>query len=260
MTAFVRSLRSEWLKQRRGLVSWFLLGGAFFVPTIIFAIRLRRRAELPAIFQAERFWETLWSTAWESIAILILPLLVIVTTSWMTQLEYRNDAWKQLHATPQRLITIFLAKLVVILARTVQVVALINLAFYLLGVLPAVVFADVSYPSSPIPWSLFLERNLRYWVDILPIVALQYLMALRLRNILAPLAAGLAVWLFGLGAISWDYNYLVPTVYGSLDYLVDSGYRTFPHLPANIPQLATLCFVLLTAVGYWIYASKKERG
>jgi lantibiotic transport system permease protein len=260
VTAFLRSLRGEWLKRRRSLVSWLIFGSAFFVPAIILAARLHRPDQLSAVYEADGFWEKLWTAAWESMTILILPMVIPLVVSLITQIEYRNNTWKQVHASPQALATIFLAKLTVILIVVAELFLLFNVAIYLTGVLPALLFREVPLPVSPIPFRLFLDRDLRYLVDCLPIVAVQYMLALRFRSFVAPLGIGMALWVLSVGTLSTPYNYFVPYSYCGMDYLVDEGYRVFPNLPASPSALAAGCFALFTLAAYLAYALKADKG
>lgn len=50
----------------------------------------------------------------------LLPMGLILATSLITQMEFRNNTWKQLHTTPQKYSTIFTAKFIVIIGLTLQ--------------------------------------------------------------------------------------------------------------------------------------------
>src|SRR5215216_6690727 len=97
---FINSFQSEWLKKKRSLASWLVLVGAFFTPLIILLVRLKNYQAMPKIYAAEDFWTKLWFTTWESMTILLLPMGIILATALIVQLEYKNNAWKQLHTTP----------------------------------------------------------------------------------------------------------------------------------------------------------------
>src|SRR5215218_1949835 len=131
------SFSSEWLKRKRSYTMPVAAGSAFFIQKIIFLSRFRRIDALPSLYQAPRFWEGLWLQAWESMGFMILPMAIMLVASLIAQSEYRNNTWKQLHASPQPLATIFAAKLAVILIVVVQLIVWFNLALYLAGILPA---------------------------------------------------------------------------------------------------------------------------
>lgn len=255
---FIDSFQSEWLKKKRSLAAWLVVGGAFFTPLIITVARFKNRHALPQAYAAEDFWQHAWNQAWESMAVFLLPVGIILATGLIVQIEYKNNAWKQLHATPQRLTTVFFAKLLVILIMLVQVFALFNLGFYLSVMIPALVFSDVSFPAAPLPWRDFWAANVNFFVCCLPIVALQYLIGLQFRNFLVPIGVGFAVWFLGIGLLSWEYSFLFPYVHGAIKFLTATGHFK-REIPVGIELLALCYFAAFTAAGCFLYVTKKEK-
>jgi hypothetical protein len=257
--AYRHALASEWLKRRRSLTTWLVAGSAGFAPTIILLSRFRRPNVVPAVYADARFWELLWRQACESLAVLILPLAVMLLVSLITQIEDRNNAWKQVHAAPLPLPVIYLAKLTVILVLVAALILLHTAAIYAAAVVPAVVLPNVSWPGQPFPLLAFVTRDVDFFIDTLPIVAIQYGLALRFRTFVAPLAIGMAMWILSIGTISWSYNYLIPYSYAALDYLMVEYRRTLP-LPASPRVIAAACFFVFTVAGYVVYASRRDKG
>src|SRR6185369_15854857 len=217
--SFINSFQSEWLKRKRSLASWLVLVGAVFVPLIILTARIKNYSDLSKLYGSEAFWQTHWNQSWEVMAIILLPLGVVLATSLITQLEYKNNAWKQLHTTPQKLTTVFFAKLAVILTMMVALFVLFNLAVYLSAIVPPLIFTNVSYPAAPLPLAHFLNENAKFFIDCLPILALQYLISLQFKNFLVPIGVGLIVWVLGIGLLSWEYSYLIPYSYCAFDFM-----------------------------------------
>lgn len=259
-TTLRHALRAEWIKRRRSLLWPLILGAAFFTPTIILAARLRRLDQMGAIYRAPDFWERLWTMTWESIVILILPTVIMLLTSLIVQIEFRNNAWKQVHASPQTLATVFTAKLLVILAVVAQLMALFCVAIFVTASLPALLLADVPFPGGSIPYALFGERLLRFYIDSLPIVGLQYALSLRFRNFIVPLGIGMAIWILAVGLFNTSINYLIPYAYPLMDYMVDARYKAYPDLPASVPAMAFGSFVAFCLVGFGLYARDSDRG
>ena len=255
---FLSGLSSEWLKRRRSLTWPLIAGSACFIPAIIFLSRFRHVETLPALYRAPRFWEQLWRQSWEAMALMILPLAIMLLASLLAQVEYRNNAWKQVHATPQPLAAIFTAKLVVLLVLVALLILCFNVAIYAAGALPAILFDGVSLPGA-LRAGYFLDRNVRFFLDVLPIVALQFVMAILFRSFLAPLGIGMGLWIFSVGTMSWRYSWTIPYSAASLDYLSVEYQRTVP-LPASPSAIALAWFVVFTVVGYVLYSRKRERG
>jgi hypothetical protein len=254
--SFFYCFQSEWLKKRGSLSAWLVIIGAFFTPAIVTVVKLVRHRSLYAESISPNFWESLWSSSWESIAIFLLPLGVILAVSLLVQIEFKNNTWKQLHTVPQSLTNIFLAKLAVITVMIVQFLLLFNLGVYLSGVLPCLL-TGVPYPKEPIPYLHFLKDDLHYFADCLPILGLEYLISLQSANFMVPIGSGIVLWIFSLSLLNWSYAYLFPYAYCGLNYLKNLGRYT---QPVNFHVLAVGYFVVFTITSYVLYVNKKHKG
>jgi len=193
-------------------------------------------------------------------ALFLLPLGVILTTSLITQIEYKNNTWKQLHTLPLSGANIFFSKLVVIVVMMLGFFVLFNVGIYLSAVIPWLVIGGVPYPHAPIPYQYFIEQNLYYMLNCLPVIALQYLISLQFKNFLVPVGTGFIFWIGALAALSWKYGYIIPYTYCMFTYL-KSGVVNRAVMPTvNIHLLAVIYFVLFTIIGYVLFISKKEKG
>ena len=260
IATLIASIRSEWLKQKRSLTIWLVLGGGLLIPGLILAIRILRPAGLPELYRAAGFWERLSTQMWESMSVFIMPLVIILCASLIAQLEYRNNTWKQVHATPQPLAAIFVSKLVVILSMVALLFVCFNAGIYLSGMGPAILFSAVDAPASPIPYALFFKQNAVFFIDSLPIVGLQYLLALRFRNFMVPMGVGMAIWILSIGALPWEYNYILPYSHAVIDYTATVPSRVSHALPVAAPVIAAAYFLVFTVAGYVVYALKGDKG
>lgn len=260
MSLFLRSLAAEWLKTRRSLASWVVLGGALFVPALILTARLFHHTGLDTRYQAPDFWVSHWTQTMESVAILVLPLFVVVTTALVLHLETANNAWKQLHASPQPLVTGFFAKLCVMLGLLLQFFVALNAAMIVGALVPAWVLPSVSLPAAPIPARLLAERSLLLFLDTLPVVAVQYGIGLRFRNVLAPIGAGIAIWIVSVGMLSWRRAYLLPYDHAALDFFRLAKPELNHAAAVNLPALALAVFAAALLADLVIYLRSRERG
>ncbi|MGD9563846.1 MAG: ABC transporter permease [Pyrinomonadaceae bacterium] len=259
MVSFVNSFRSEWLKRRRSLASWLVVVGALFMPAMTLLRLVNDREKLPELYAQENFWTVIWGQNWQSMNLMLLPIGIILAVGLITQIESKNNAWKQLHTTPQSLTTIFFAKFSVILVMALQVFLLFNLGMFIVGIIPAVLFGNVPLPTGELPLMHFLQKNLHYFINTLPILGLQYVLSLQFKNFLVPLGAGFAIWLAGAISLSWKYSYLFPYLHGGIDFIVGGGQLDLV-LPINMQLLSLIYFAMFTTTGYLLYLFKKERG
>lgn len=253
-------VRSEWLKRKRSFATTLVVGGSLFTPAIVAVVRLLYRRGLPAIYASETFWRGLWSSCWESMAVFFLPMAAILITSLVAQIEFRANAWKQVHAQPVSMAAIFTAKLAVIAILLVQFLALFNAAIYVSGMLPAWILTAVPFPhGSFAALPLWRETSL-YFVHCLPIVALQYLIALRAANVLVPIGAGFLAWVGALALVSSRYAVWWPYSYTIIQYVRDKPKGAHLAAYTNLPWIAAACFVVITAISYVLFITKPEKG
>lgn len=257
---FVPAFHSEWLKRKRSFASALVIGGSLFTPAIIIAVRLIHHRGLPALYAMEKFWPELWRASWESMAVFFLPLGAILATSLITQIEFRSNAWKQLHTLPLSTAVIFLAKLAVILVMLLEFLLLFNAGIYLAGIVPFALVPGVPHPKGAFTALPLLRENAFYFLECLPIIAVQYLMALRSNNILVPIGIGFAAWVGALAAVAskiaiwWPYGYTI------VHYLRDKPKGAHFAAYTHLHWLALGAFVALTLAGYAAFVLKPERG
>ena len=258
--ALVHAFQGEWLKKKRSLASWLVVIGGVFTPVLVILGRLIYRDRLPQLYAADGFWTLLWRNSWESMAIFLLPMAAILATSLITQIEFKNNAWKQVHALPIGPATIFFSKLAVVLLMLAQFLVVFNAAIYLSGVVPYLLVSGVPFPKNPIPFAHFLREDLLYFVDILPMVAAQYLISLRFKNFLVPVGAGFVAWVLALGVLRWKFGYLVPYTYCMFNYLKNEPVTKAVMPSVNFHWFAAGYFVVFTVLGFVLFVTKREKG
>jgi len=253
---FADSFSSEWLKKKRSASSFLIIAGAALIPLLVIVARMDDAGSLAAANRLPRIWEMLYGRCWQFMGLFLLPMGVILVTSLITQIEFRNNAWKQLCTTPQPLTIIFLAKLAVILVMLLEFFLLFNSGIWLTGVVPGLFFGRVSYPAEAFPFRIFLYGNGRFLLDCLPIVALQYLISLRWKNFLIPLGAGLGLYVASMAAVHWRYGYEVPYTYCAYESL---GPRALKK-GIDIHWWAAGYSAGLIILAYILYITRKEKG
>ena len=253
---FVYSFSSEWLKKKRSASSFLTIAGALLIPLLVIIARMDDHAALAVANQQPRIWETLFNRCWMFMGLFLLPMGVILATSLIAQIEFRNNTWKQLCTTPQSLTIIFLAKLAVILVMLLEFFVLFNLGIWLTGILPSLFFGGGSYPAETFPFKTFLYGNARFFLDCLPIVALQYGISMRWKNFLIPLGTGLGFYVASMVAVHWRYGYTIPYTYCAYESF---GSRALKK-GIDIHWWAAGYFLLLLVVAYIVYIRRKEKG
>lgn len=255
--SFLYCFKAEWIKKKGSLAAWLVIIGGFFTPAIrTCAAIYRSEATRKALLKPD-FWNNHWLASWDTIAMFLLPMGVILATSLVTQIEFKNNTWKQLHTTPQSYTNLFLAKLAVILVMLVQFLVIFTIGTYLSGIIPSLIISNAGWPTAAIPYSKIFSDSVYFFMDCLPIVAIQFLLSLQFKNFLVPVGMGMALWITAMVSLSWKYSYLVPFSQSALFYLKNSG-RITRDLPVH--EVALFYFTVMTIISYILYITKKEKG
>jgi lantibiotic transport system permease protein len=258
--SFLHAFHGEWLKRKRSFASTIVIAGSLFTPAIVVGVRLIHPENLPALYSKDSFWKNMWVASWESMAIFFLPLAAILATSLIAQIEFKSNAWKQVHALPLSTAVIFLSKLGVILVMMVQFLLLFNAGIYVSGMIPSLLVAGVPYPKGTFLSLPLLNENAHYFLACLPIVAAQYLMALRSSNALIPIGVGFMAWVAALAAISSKFSVWWPYSYTTIHYLRDKPKGTHFAAYSQLHWRALISFVLICIVSYILFITKNEKG
>lgn len=251
------SIQSEWIKKRHSSASWLTVVGALFIPALVLIKRLLNPHTLIESNSSATIWKVLYSQCWQYMSVFLLPMGIILTASLIAQIEFRNNAWKQVHTTPQSYTVLFLAKFCIVIIMLVQFFLLFNLGIVMAGIVPALLFADVPFPKQDFPFEAFLIGNSKFFLYSLPILSLQYLLSIHIRNFMVPIGIGFAMMIASLIAVSWKYGYFLPYTYCSKQFLINDN-RIDPEV--NIYAWAAGYFFLFTILNYILYINRKSRG
>lgn len=256
VTSFSHSFQSEWIKKRNTASSWMILIAALFMPILVLTIRSVSFESAKQEVVSPHFWQIIHYRNWVAMGMFLLPLTVILFTSLVASIEFRNNTWKLVHTLPQYFSTVFFSKLAVVIVMLIQLLFLFNIGIYLSAIVPSLIFKDVSFPSESFPWKSYLTSSFFFFLDCLPVVALQYLLSLHFKNFLVSIGIGFGLLIISLLALNWKYGYLVPYIYLPLSFKENQNYVDSQ---VNRHSCAIIYFVILTASSYLFYIFKKDK-
>lgn len=248
---FVRSLESELLKIKGSIIIWVSIFGGLLLP-VVFTLRFIFIEYHINLRSPEGAWEKLFSQNARGFVGFLIPIGVILICTLITQIEYKNNNWKQVHTTPQRYSTIFLAKFTTLFLLTIFVFLLLNIGILFHGVIPCLVL-EGSFPKHPIPFDFFISETLKCFVLTLPIIGFQYLLSLHYKNFMIAFGVGLTVYVGSMPGIKMgSIGYLSPYsfVLNYFDQIVETHHY----------WMALIYFVLLLIFSYVLYLNKEEKG
>jgi hypothetical protein len=253
---FLHSLQSEMLKTKRTAAVWLSFIGGFFIPLIDTIYCLNKGVCINSLSESGmNAWTVHFMSSMDKMASFLLPAGIILASSLLTQMEYKNNTWKQLHTTPQSYSMVFMSKFTAILILTLQFFLFFNLGVFLSGVIPCLV-SNGSFPDASIPWLFLIKANIKAFISCLPILALQYLLSFRFKNFVVPIGIGLVMLIGSLIALSWKHVYWSPYIHTMLHM---SPERPNPSgLGSHWWSLIQFAFIM--GISYIIYLKRKEKG
>ncbi len=254
---FLVNIRAEFLKTRRSAAWWLTIIGAAFIPAInVIKCAARPDFFLPALKNDP--WGTYLDYNWQIAASVLLLMYIMLVTSLIVQIEYRNNAWKQVYSSPRNYADIFFSKFVVIHFQIIACFILFNLlilisAYTINWLQPAFLFF-----SRDIPWEKMLALTWKMYLSALAVMAIQYWLSLRFRNFVIPLGIGLGVFIVGFMIRQWEQVIYFPYMYPLLAYFKNPGLA--PTTAYQVVTNSIIWFILVLSLGFWNIAGSREKG
>ena len=106
------SLQSELLKTKRTSSFYLCILLAMLFPALYLFGMLSNGGQIANLVKDP--WNLHLLEGWKALGFLVLPLFVILVSTLLPQIEYRNNTWKQLFASPQSLYNVFITKFIII--------------------------------------------------------------------------------------------------------------------------------------------------
>ena len=230
------SFRSELLKARTASIYLTLIGAA--VGPVMYLLNVlideneidaSEKDPLNAVF---KILSDMNGTA-------LFPLFVILICTLLPQIEYRNNAWKQVFASPQTKFNVFLAKFM-----NVQLLMLVFLIATHLFMFLTILGINFIKPTlnlfnHPLNGSTVWVNAVNAYILLLAVCAIQFWIGLRSRNFIVPIGIGFALWLAGtIMAVQYKSN---------LVYYFPYSFNAFPVSTKLKSQLTQVAW---TSLGY----------
>lgn len=247
------SLRSELLKTKRTASIYLVIAAAAFGPLMSMLDLL-----FDGVHPNDRavIFNKMLTSKFQMTGFLVLPLFLIMVSALLPQIEYKNNTWKQVLASPQPRVTIFLSKFI-----NFQLMIMLFLVANQLFMLVDAIILHFVEPSlgvlyQPLNGYDILMTTVNAFVGMLAMSAIQFWLGLRFRNFVATIAIGAALWITGTilvvqshtGFAAWfPYSY---HIYGN-----HPAYRPAQSAVTGSSLAYMVVFLLL---GYWDFRKRKR--
>jgi hypothetical protein len=252
--SYVLNTKVEFLKSKRTAAFWLTVIGAGFIPVINF-IRLVARPDVFTVRMKTNPWEIIIRDNWQVSTAFLWPIYVILVTSMLVQIEYKNNTWKQVYTSPRSTADIFFSKFLVTNTLIILCFLAFNISIILLSYLNGLIDKRYMFSSHAVPWAMLWALMWKIYVSVLSVTAIQYWLSLRIRNFIVPVGIGLAMLISAFILNSWDQLYLHPYIYPAIFY-----WPNFKHLVNNAEISNVIWFVIVITLSYLDTVNRKERG
>ncbi|MES1218813.1 MAG: ABC transporter permease [Bacteroidota bacterium] len=255
--SLIKSIRSEAIKAKRSSAFWLSVLGAAFLPVTFFLMYYFRAEHFVKALQLNP-WTLHFMQGWQALSAFLLPMFIILTCSLITQIEYKNNSWKQVFASPQTIGEIFFSKLITIHIMILFCFLLFNFFMILSAVAVNALNKEYTFFSHPTDWQALAKMNFKTYISILAISAIQYWLSLRFKNFIVPIGIGLAILITSLVILNWEHIYKVPYAYPLLTFQSIQGRKA--HLLQNHEWNSIGYFIFFTGLAFADMKYRKERG
>src|SRR5687767_5691886 len=220
---FLTDTRSELLKTRRTASFWLSILAAGFIPALFFTSYMvnpagahKQLAPMP--------WEMHFMWGWQALNSFLFPMYVVLICSLIPQIEYRNNTWKQVFASPRSTANIFFSKFLTVHLMIFFFFFLFNGFMLLSGVVANAINDQFNFFEKELPWKKLMQLNAKTYISILGISAIQFWLSIRFKNFIAPIGIGLALLVASIIAMNlgWEHIYKMPFAHPilSLKYMM----------------------------------------
>ncbi|HKC37143.1 MAG TPA: ABC transporter permease [Chitinophagaceae bacterium] len=256
---FFISASAELIKIKRSASLWICFLGAGFIPLIFFLnYALQPERNLPRLVMFP--WAIHFGIGWQAFSSFLLPMFIILICSLIPQIEFKNNAWKQVFASPQPLTNIFFSKFFIIIMIIVFLFVLFNFFLAMSAILANLIVPKYGFLKSHFDLVTMWKLNWHIFLSVMGMIAFQYLLSLRFKNFIAAVGIGLALLIASLVAIPfWDHADTLPYAYPMLTMRNFASKTNQVSLP-NHEIYSVLYFIGFTLLAFLDMKYRKERG
>lgn len=190
----ITSFKSEILKTKRTASFYLTIVAAAVIP-LIFLLDIL----FDGISEENRkdAFNAMFKTGFSMVAFAILPMFIVLICTLLPQIEYRNNAWKQVFASPQSKLEVFVSKFM----NVHYLILLFLVAYHVFMFASALLinFIDPSLHLLQLPLDVYLlwANVVNAYVTILALTSIQFCIGLMFKNFIIPIAIGFACWFLG---------------------------------------------------------------
>jgi len=223
------SLRSEILKTKRTASLYLTIIAAAFGPLMSMLDLILDGVETK---ERNMILESMFTSKFQMTAVALFPFFLMLICTLLPQIEYKNNAWKQVLASPQTKGQVFLAKFINIQLLVVVFLVANQLLMFVDAVILHFMEPSLHVLSQSVNVLNVLNMLASTYVTLLALCAIQFWLGLRFNNFIAPVAIGFACW-FGGTLLAMQLKSDI-ALYFPYSFHV---YTSFPQFKSQLPTV-----------------------
>ena len=221
----------------------------FFIPVIYFIYYLTKYTSLIPSEGVDP-WEKFISEQFRNTAPFLLPILFILQTSLVAQIEHRVNGFKYIFTQPVQRWKVYLSKMITVIL--VLLISFISFAvlLYCSGSLVGSIHKELMFTEHPFPWIRVISFLTTVFIANLGLLAIQFWLSLRFKNFIVPIGIGMVLLVTGLIVYRAEESLYMPYSY-SIHGMILANSNPNSWFPEQIGWYSLCTFTLFTVVGCW---------
>lgn len=241
---FIRSLTIEIKKLKSTPALKLAVISGFFIPCIYFIYYASKwKSLIPK--EGINPWDSFVFEQLRNSAPFLLPILFILQTSLVAQIEHKVNGFKYIFSQPIHRYTIYVSKLTSALLLLLVSYVAFSFAVYLSGSLAGLLHPELKLISSPFPIEMLLLFTSATLIANLGLFSIQFWLSMKFKNFIIPIGIGMVLLITGLIVYRAEESLYFPYSY-SMYALAKFKESWFPEV---IGWYSIICFVLFTVIG-----------
>ncbi len=208
MIRFVDVLKAEILKTKRTWNFSLVLFLPIVVTIIIFGYHLKEMLGAENVGGGSNVWIS-YSRVFFQFYYLLYPLLAALTAFSLSNIEHKNNGFKQIFTFPINKITIYFGKVFILLFWLFCSLLLAYSLLMLSGNLLGYLFPEAGFQNYDINL-VIMTFFVRTFITLISIVSIHFFLSMYWNNFIVSVGSACFLVIFGLVISKWEYSYLIP--------------------------------------------------
>jgi len=242
MNLFI-SLRSEILKTKRTAAFYFTLVGAAIIP-FMFLFNAFTHGLPDENNSVKDPLNAIFKLSSQMVGLGIFPLFIVLISTLLSQIEYKNHTWKQVLTSPQTKVNVFMAKFMNIHVLILLFLLANHLFMWIVTVAIHFIIPELNVLQQPFNGYSVLVNTVNTYIFLLGVSAIQFWIGLRFKNFIVSISIGLVFWLAGI-LMAFEYH-------SDFANYFPYSLQTFVHNPGAASKLNTIAWTSIVYATFFL--------